>query len=175
MPRPLYIFCAASGSIDQYTNAVSLYGLIESITYTELKPPPDQPPGTIVVARPLSMRVVAAWLKEDGDSPEQTFEADLIAFAPRQDQPLITSQFPPFKFSAPVHRLIVPELSIPPDVDVATVRGLLRFVSRLRRAGETDWTWTQEYAMLFIPEKQKDEESPPPQATSTDQSADKPA
>ena len=126
MPRPLYIVCATSGSLDQRTNALSLFGLIETITYHELKSPPDASPGTPLVAATLSMLIAAAWLREEADAPEQRFEAELVCFLPGSDEPALVVPFDPFRFESPIHRLVVWEATISPDLNMKP--GLLRFV-----------------------------------------------
>ncbi|HEY7426933.1 MAG TPA: hypothetical protein VH682_22040 [Gemmataceae bacterium] len=145
MPRPFYIVCAVSGALDKRTNAISLFGLVETIEFHELKPPPDAQPGTPLVVAPLSMLIATAWLREEGDSPEQYFEAEIVCFLPGSDEPALTVPFEPFRFERPVHRLIVWETTLSPELDMKP--GLLRFVNRVRRAGGTEWTWEQEYVI----------------------------
>jgi hypothetical protein len=152
MPRPLYMICASSGALDQYTNTMSLYRVIESVRLRAIQPQP----GSLVILSPLSMLIVAAWVKEPQDEPEQTFEAEIGGFMPGNEGELFSTSFPPFKFETPVHRLIVPELKIPPTLPASS--GLLRFESRIRRAGETEWRWRQEYVIFMEVEAA----SPPP-------------
>jgi hypothetical protein len=167
MPRPLYIICAASGALDQYTNSMSLFGLVESIRYSELRPQPDAPAGTPLILKPLSMRVVAAWLKEDRDTPEQNFETEFAVFLPGIENQAMAALFPPFNFGVSIHRLVLPEMTIPPTLDMAP--GLMRIVNRVRRAGEPEWEWIQEYVILVEENRQGEV---PPQATPAGQPAD---
>ncbi|SRR5579871_4652450 len=141
MPRPLYIICSASGALDSYTNAISLFGIIEYLRFREAEPQADG----AVVAPPLSMRVVATWIKEKEDSLTDKFEAQLAVFIEGIEKEIMTTDFPLFSFEVPVHRLVLPELSFPSNLDIPD--GLLRFQCRLRRAGEKEWRWHQEYAI----------------------------
>jgi hypothetical protein len=143
VPRPIYIICSQTGALDQYTNGISIFNVIESIKGSEIKPPSE---GGVVFIKPLSMRIVAAWLREEADGPEQEFEAHLDVHAPNSNDLIAHVQFPLFKFTASVHRLVVPELAFAPTTDLGP--GLLRFECKIRRVGETEWLSCQEYVVL---------------------------
>lgn len=142
MPRPMYIICSQAGALDQYTNGISFFNVIESIRGMEVKPPVE---GGIAVVAPLLMRLAAAWLREETDTPEQEFESQLVVLAPVSNEPLASVQFPPFRFVAPVHRLVVPQLILSPHAEL--VPGILRFECSIRRVGETGWSRRQEYVV----------------------------
>lgn len=156
MPRPGYIICSVSGALDQYTNAISLHGVVESIKIKEAKPSPD---GTIV-AVPLSMRVVAVWLKDEEDKPEQAFETQIVAFIQGREKQILRAEFPPFYFDKPVRRFILPEITLPPNMPLTP--GLLRFESRIRRSGEAEWGKRQEYCIVVEETAQEPTPRAPP-------------
>jgi hypothetical protein len=153
--------------LDQRTNAISLFSLLETITYSELKAPPGAAQETPLVPAPLSMTVVAAWMREEEDSPDQKFEAEILCFLPGNDQPAATIPFDPFWFERPAHRLIVWELLLPPYLDIKP--GLMRLVNRVRRAGETEWAWKQEYVVRMV-QGQEEAAAPKPPAPHADTS-----
>jgi hypothetical protein len=109
------------------------------------------------------MKIVAAWLREGGDSPDQDFETEIVVFIPGTDDEAIRCGFAPFRFTAPVHRSFVPEMTLPPNLDMRP--GLLRFVNRLRRVGTAEWAWSQEYAILVQEEATPEPASPVPPAS----------
>jgi hypothetical protein len=158
MPRPLYIICAHEGALDQYTNAISLFGVVEYIRSREVQPQPD---GTFVLP-PLSLRVVAAWARGDQDGSGDWFESQLAVFMEGLEEEAYSTDFPEFRFEAPVHRLIVPKLVIPPNIEIPP--GLLRFRCRLRQKGKAAWQWHQDCAILVEsdPEEAATPQAPPP-------------
>jgi hypothetical protein len=143
MPRPGYIICSVSGSLDWYISSMSAFNIIESIEIQQVHPEPGQP----IKSHDFRMRVIASWFKEDTDSVRQSFEAEIVALAPKTDQVVFTARFPSFKFSAPVHRLILPDFSFP---TVPLESGFLRLECRVRKVGETGWTWRQQYPIAVV-------------------------
>jgi hypothetical protein len=143
MPRPGYIICSVSGSLDSYINTMSAFNIIESIEIEEARPQPGQ----VIKAHDFRMRVITAWFKEDTDSVKQLFEAEIVALAPKTDQEVFTARFPSFRFSAPLHRLILPDFSFP---TVPLASGFLRLECRVRKVGETGWTWRQQYPIAVV-------------------------
>src|SRR5208283_2317000 len=147
MPRPGYVLCAASGAIDQFTNAVSLFGIVETIEFQNVQ----AIPGVITQVRVLTVRAVETWGKEEGDADEHEFQSELIGLFPQQQQPVVLAQFHAFRFLQPFQRLIVPEMTFPPIF----APGVLRVESRLRRSTEENWRWRQSCEILI-------QETPPP-------------
>jgi hypothetical protein len=158
MPRPGYIICSASGSLDQYTNAVSIFGVIESVTVGEARP---QPGGTVAVT-PLSMRVIATWLKGDEDAPDHKFETQIVAFVQGREKEVIRADFDPFVFNTIVRRFVLPEVVFPPTLAIPA--GLLRFESRIRRKDAPEWGERQEYLIVVEQERAVEAAVVPPAA-----------
>jgi hypothetical protein len=145
MPRPGYLICAASGSLDQYTEAVSLFNIIESIGVSAVNPRGD---GTIAIPPPMSMRIIAVWLKGENDAPEDRFETEIAGYAPVDGRPLFRADFPAFQFGNPVRRFIVPAVVFPPTTVVAP--GLMRFECGIRREGDASWLVVQQYFVVVV-------------------------
>lgn len=122
---------------------MSAFNIIENIEIQEVHQEPGQP----IKAHDFRMRVVATWLKEDTDSPKQSFEAEIVALAPKTDQEVFAARFPSFRFSTQVHRLIIPDFSFP---TVPLESGFLRLECRVRKAGETGWLWSQQYPIVVV-------------------------
>ena len=158
MPRPGYIICAASGALDQYTNAVSIFNIIEGIrlqtvTVTlgtsapvsaggDSSATPVMPTAGPIV-RAESMRIVATWIKEAEDTVEEEFQPRLVGFYPQGNVEVFHADFAPFRFAQSIHRLFVPDTVVPP-----LVAGLFRIECRLRRVIEEEWKWSQGYDIL---------------------------
>jgi hypothetical protein len=142
MPRPGYIICSQYGALDQYTNAVGAFNIIEVIT---IRPADVQPPEG---AR-LKMRVVASWVREPGDAAGQVFDGQIVAsFLNETDQAVIElsrAEFDQFSFEKRAHRLILPEMPMPE----VPGPGLLLIESRVRRAGTDEWTCRQTYPIVL--------------------------
>lgn len=137
MPRPLYIMCAESGSVDKYTNRPSLFNVIENVT-VNIREMPDE---TVTRIRPLNFVVVACWEREDADSPEDVFEAEAVIALPGQE-PQIQKQSE-FSFSLRFHRFFINIEGDPP-----VVTGAAKLASRVRRKGSEEWA-SQEYRLQF--------------------------
>lgn len=141
MPRPGYILCAASGALDQYTSAVSLFGIVETIIFENVQ----GVPGVVQTIHQVSVRAVALWWREETDTDEIEYQYQLIAHYPQREEPVILAEFTPFRFTQPVHRLFVPEMGFPQHF----APGVLRIEGRLRRADEEEWRWSHSCEILI--------------------------
>jgi len=76
MPRPLFIICADSGSVDRYSNLVSVFKIIEAVqvldhkevqsAFSNVGPVEQSGPGDIP-SPVFKMRVVAVWICDRSD------------------------------------------------------------------------------------------------------------
>src|SRR5437764_1312158 len=107
MPKPGYIVCALSGAMDQHTNAVSAFNIVESIRVRKI----DR--SKAVILTPVSMMVVATWLREDSDAPDVAYEGRFVARFPDPGVETEIATFSEFFFVTPIHRLLVPSFQFP--------------------------------------------------------------
>src|SRR5215831_11683652 len=109
MPRPAYIVCSQLGSIDQYTNSISCFNIVEGLGAIAAPDGPDGQPATRGETFP-PIRIVATWLRDEDESPDQTFESEIwVLFrSPQGEQPLGIGRYEPFSFSTRYYRCIVP-------------------------------------------------------------------
>ena len=160
MPKPIFIICSSSASTDVETRFLSVFQIIEKFLLSEIPPPPtdDQ---KILLVRANPIFVFATWMIEQGDSHEDDFEHELQFLAPGTGE-LIAGAQNTFRFSRPDERKSFQRFSgrfeMPP---MLKDEGILWVVSRVRKAGETEWI-KQEYPIIV---EKRDHSAPP----STDQ------
>jgi hypothetical protein len=149
MPKPGYMICSQSGSLDQFANAVSCFYIMEVIQF--FKMPPGQPGQKVKftgppsgIPRPIFMRLAATWLKEETDSLEQAFVSQVVARFPNQSEESLIAEFVEFSFLEPMHRLIIPEMLLPPPI----CSGIIILECKVRRAQEKDWIATQSFPII---------------------------
>src|SRR5688500_2587122 len=108
MPRPAYVIFSKSGAEDSVTNQISFFDVIEAVDVS-LGPPSGQarPSPEELMKRQPKLRIVAAWLREEGDGPEDRFEAEIVCHAPNGDR-MFSGEGPPFAFEHPFYRITVP-------------------------------------------------------------------
>src|SRR3954470_8474388 len=135
MPSPQFITCAASGSTDEKTGLLSLFGLVESI---EVTPDPlGSPPPA------LKLRVDAVWRRDDSDAVGDLFESEIALIAPNGVELRIfksTSFLMPNYF----HRSSLPSVTL----REFPMEGLYRWEARVRKAGAAEWSHRQSYWFL---------------------------
>lgn len=164
MPRPLFILCAESLSFDRFSGLVSVFQILEGYSYLidtrgTGKLLSSINPDQIANAMPfpsMSFFGLAAWMRLDGESPDTEYEYELAVDGPGEPEKKVTSG--KFKFSKLTHRFrcrIVRSTPWPQD-------GMLRFISRIRPAGTTEWM-SQDYPMPIDRRVISDEGDPPPQ------------
>ena len=137
MPRPLYILCAQSFAINQDTNTLSVFHILESLnTFIGLQPSPGE---TVVSHERFAFVGFAAWRRGEGEDSDQEYEFEILLKRPDQEQPV--SMTPgTFKFTMPNQRFNVHFAQMEPF----TQSGDLVFTSRIRPVGTTEWL-TQDY------------------------------
>jgi hypothetical protein len=131
MPRPGYIICSVSGAIDSETGFVSAFQIIKAIPIVPIADSEGDSAESVV---PLSMRVVATWIKEASDAG-QRFEGQIVGLFPGETAEIVFGVFEPFTIETPIYRFIVPEIKI----ERFPGGGILFIEGRLRRVGETEW------------------------------------
>jgi len=152
MPRAGYIVCSALGALDQYTNLVSCFNIIEEIPVFSL---PSVPTGHQVritaagIPRPIPLRIVSTWLKEEAEAPELEYEAECVARFPGHVDEILVGRFEKVVFTSAVMRLVVPEWVLPFPMPGGT--GVLTIDLRLRRKGENKWLLTQSFPIVLEP------------------------
>lgn len=86
MARPVYIICSESGSVDRYTNQVSIFNVIERLRFRRAEDG-EPPAGDSVRRSPwLQMRVISVWERESGDA-ESEFDYRVHLMRPGQEEP----------------------------------------------------------------------------------------
>lgn len=87
-------------------------------------------------------RIVAVWMKTDDVTPGDSFESQ-IAFVTPEGKDFLSGSVDTFRFGAEVtyHRIVAVNVQIPgfPSLGNYVVQ------ARLRRAGQTDWEYRQEF------------------------------
>jgi len=151
MPRPVYILFCDSGSVDNHTNRVSLFNVIEifKVLLNPTEGAEDQVKSTIEAGTRISsklgggQRVTAVWMREDGDTPDAVFETQLTCLAP-DGTSLFSSPMLTFSFKTWFQRFDVYSLHIPgfPSLGVYAIE------SRVRRVGEQEWQWRQSFPFV---------------------------
>lgn len=156
MPRPAYIICSRTGALDQYTNSVSCFNIIEALNVSKMETEKVEskdegsPEGKSAVTLPIrvqsfGMRVLAVWIKEESDSSKDEFEAQIVFRLENTPIDLMIVGFPNFHFEKRMHRLVAPEVPVPPVPDL----GLLLVECRVRRVGATEWLSRQSYPIIL--------------------------
>jgi hypothetical protein len=153
MPKPGYLICSTSGAHDQFGGGASAFGILEVLTGNETQRQPD---GTLI-ATPLSMRIMATWLKDEDDDQKQFFETVFFVFLPGKEAEYIRAEFPPFLFESSVRRFVAAKVEFPYNVDMDS--GIMRVECRIRRQGENEWINRQQY-LIVVNNKTKESVEP---------------
>ena len=142
MPKPVYILCAESGSVDAKTNRMSHFNIIEKIAVTKARVPRQTKP--MPGAPPLnSMQVVSVWMRTAQDTENQEFEYELDISLPHS-QKKHTPGKGRFKFTKPLQRITVGIVGLLPF----SRSGLMKIQCRIRKVGDRKWL-RQEYPIII--------------------------
>jgi hypothetical protein len=136
MPRPAYILFSESGAIDEHTNKISFFDVIEAF---DVKPIPTD--GTPRIAKKL--RAVAVWIKDAEDTPDMVFEIEFRC-TDKDGTVLFGTETDTFSFSGPFHRHILPKIVL----DGFTSLGEYSLEARIRRSGTQDWAVRQVFPFV---------------------------
>ena len=162
MPKPVYILCSESGSLDAQSNLVSHYQVIEQFQVAQI-PESVLRSGQPVIVPQLKIRITAVWMRELEDSPEEPFEGEVLFYLPPDGKELVVHKAT-FSFGeGKLYRFIVVALG-PPFPGA----GVLRVVARVRRSGEEAWLAQQEYPILVELLPPPDVREPKPSDVQTD-------
>ena len=145
MPRPVYIICSESGAIDEATNLVSHFSVLEQITFRR------RPDEEKLADRPLALfrcRVVAVWMKTDDDVIDRDYESQVVLVDPPEGKETIVGE-QRFRFAADkrLQRFIADLVGHFP----AEGSGTLWIKHRIRMVGHAEWM-TQEFPIVIIEE-----------------------
>lgn len=84
MPRPQFIICSQSTAIDQDSNSLSIFNVMEGISIHLGNEHPQQAedfkPGNVL--NTLNFRVVAVWMREENDSPKDEYDYEFYIHPP---------------------------------------------------------------------------------------------
>jgi hypothetical protein len=151
MPQPAYIVCSKDGSVDRFTNAPSSFGLLETFRIANVEVLKEAPKDVEAHIKENSFlcRFIAAWFKDKHDAPDVEFASDLRIyhepFGGGEQTEMLTAEFPNFKFTKHVHRLIQSEMPIP----ACPLVGFIVIENRIKRVGEADWEKSQSYRIIL--------------------------
>ena len=140
MPRPAYVMFSQSGSVDKYTNRVTVTDVIEVIQVRRGPADGSQPPGH-QSGRPY--RLVAVWMKEEGDNPEDDFEQQVVCIDPNGNE-FFASPVSQFRFATIFYRLESPRVDLPgfPELGVYVIE------ARRSRVGQQEWQARQSFPFV---------------------------
>jgi len=138
MPKPVYIICSGSGSEDKTTGLISLFQVIEKLRFSSVVPL-----DLSIVSPLMEMRVTAIWMRCPEDEGQE-FEFETRVLLPPEDTIIKLGEQGKFSFAQHHHRLVAIMRGFPPFRG----SGIMRFQSRLRRAGTEEWLFLQEYPVI---------------------------
>jgi hypothetical protein len=147
MPEPAYIICCAFSADDPLSGAPSFLNIIE-----ELQLPAG--PITINISQDAAgkvpmpfalLRMVSTWMKSAEDDAETKFEIE-NRFLSSSGQDHILGQIE-FSFGTNHFQRVISVAPVPPGLQ----QGILYAESRIRRAGEVEWTGRQRFPIRVQP------------------------
>ena len=151
MPRPVFIICYTLGSEDKETGLLSLFRIIEKLQVAHI-PFPQLPQGAqAFLIEKDPMHVVAAWMKNAADDPNDEYEFEMSMMVPGGQEFQLGSGVFQFDANRPVHRFTV---AIRGQIPFKQA-GILIIENRIRKKGYTDWM-RQDYPVVI-------DFTPPPQ------------
>lgn len=143
MPRPQFIICAESSSVDQEANRLSIFNVMDGIAVfisdgdsTSPQRPDINP---VTALNSLNFRVLAVWMRIDSDdSPKDEYEYEFLIDAPGEEQKPMGSGV--FRFDSPVYRLQMHVFRDRPWKET----GIVKITSKIKkRATEENRKWPQ--------------------------------
>lgn len=147
MPSPVFIICSEGGSIDRHTNMVSIFDVIEKITFkvvpkqSEGLPPPnllDALPGGKPAAL-NTLRVTAVWRRANEDADGE-FEFKTTVQLPGSREEVLAGEGR-FIFNTILYRIISTIYS-----DMPSQSGAIVVTNSVRRTGSAEW-FRQQYTI----------------------------
>lgn len=153
MPRPLFVICAQSSAIDQNTNLLSLFQILDGYQVHIKKA--DAPAPTLAVGpqpHQLGFVGIAVWRRTDADSPDDSYEYEILTQSPDEDEEQIRNTGT-FKFTTRHQRFQVFIHITKPW----TRSGVFVFSSRIRKVGSSDWIRQDYQIPVDVTEHEGDE------------------
>src|ERR1051325_11600420 len=137
MAKPVFILCSEAISVDQETQALSIFNVLEKVQFKKLPKPKDDG-SRVAVVETFKMRILSIWLREGADIGE-TFETESFVTIPPNN---LTIGFPrqTFQFTSPLHRINLLLHGLLPF----QVSGEMRVTSQIRKLGDEKWI-SQDY------------------------------
>ena len=143
MPLPAYMVCSRSGSIDEASNQVSAFNIIESFKIFR-KPVKRLDDLTHKQIASGLVRIVTVWIKEESDSADQVFEVSVIGRFPPMGQEVSFGNLQ-FSFTNQLQRVVLNDLLLAQFWGP----GVLKFEARIRRVGEEQWLNAQTFPIIL--------------------------
>jgi len=142
MPRPVFVVCSESISQDRETNLLSIFSIIERLDFfIGGKPDGTSDPAQMAIKH-FRARLTAVWMF-DPDEVNIPFEHEVAFLLPPNGEEVLGAKT---EFSLRegfhLHRFVTALVGLPP---IKT--GTLNLVSRVRRAGDSDWI-SQSYPVV---------------------------
>jgi hypothetical protein len=146
MPKPAYIVCSQSQSLDQHTNLLSVFHLIEGFDLIPAVVDPAEMMSKPTTQSFIQFVVNAAWMQTDGDQGQEYYY-EVIMRSPEEEDRIIASD--PFVFTKLYQRFSVVVRKSTPWMS----SGLCRIENRIRHKDSDQWL-SQEY---FFPVTVRDQ------------------
>ncbi len=138
MPLPAYLMFTESGSVDQHTHRVSLFGVVEVISVVARIQGSESPPAVL-----RKQRITSVWLREPSDTEDDAFEFQVACLSPDGTE-LFQGDVVPFHFKAHFHRFDVVDVQMLGFVAL----GIHFIEGRLRRSGQDAWEWRHNFPFV---------------------------
>lgn len=151
MARPLFTICCQSCSVDQDTNMLSVFHILEGLDLTvDSSTAEPIPKDTVAILEEkkknprlrvpsLSFVGISVWCRDKFDTADQEYEFEVLLAKPGEDEPMVV-ETGRLKFIRRAHRFMV-------HFDVNNPwnkSGECRFEVRLRKPGKPEWL-SQDY------------------------------
>ncbi len=146
MPHPAFIICSQKGAVDKISQSLNCFDVVASLPLHRLD---DQEIPLALLHKGFTARIIAAWIREEGDEVNGRYEAEFVALHPAAAGETVISKFDEFAWPTPVHILMVPEFT----VKIWPGPGIFTIEARLRKIGDVDWVGRQRCS-FFLEEKQ---------------------
>lgn len=138
MPIPSILVCATNSSIDDSSRQASMFNIVDHIAISKI----DTEQSDKIKANGLTLHVLASWLKAEGDSVDETYEAQLSILLPHADSEFVIMDVK-INIPKPVHRLISRG-----DIVNFFGPGIMKVISRIRKPGE-EWIIKEQSILIF--------------------------
>ena len=136
MPRPQFIICAESSSVDQEMNRLSIFNVVDGVTIIVRDGDSDAPSqpefNPLIALNSLNFRVIAVWMRGEDDDPKHEYNYEFWIEPPGEPETQIGEGT--FKFTTPVYRIQLHVLRGNPWLQTGNVK----VTSKIRRHVEAD-------------------------------------